>query len=250
MSAVRSVRRTSAACVATLPLAAALTGCVSTQQIAARARLVSSRVLASQSTTQVGRANPNISIGRVALIHARAGTAVVVSLHNDSSTTLTDLPVSVGILSGAHHRVYLNRSANLDYFESHIAAIGPHSLTTWVFTTGRRVPGGAPFARVGLPDLHPPTAPGELPRIDVSLRTEGSTRTGTKLDLRVSNQSGVPQYDLPVYVIAGRAERAIGAGGAKVTHLGTHATTTVTLSLLGTARGAALQLIAVPTIFR
>jgi len=238
-----------AACAATLPLAAVLTGCVSTQQIAARARLVSSRVLVSQSTIQVGQANPNVTVDRVALIHTRAGTAVVVSLRNDSSATLTDLPISVGIVSGANHRVDLNRSANIDYFESHVAAVGPHGLTTWVFTTGRRVTGGRPFARVGMPDLHPPTA-AALPRIDVSLRTEGSTQAGTNVDVRVSNQSGIPQYDLPVYVIAGRAGRDTAAGATELPHLGTGATATVNVTLLGAAEGAALRLIAVPTIFR
>jgi hypothetical protein len=238
-----------AAWAATLPLAAVLTGCVSTQQIAARARLVSSRVLVSQITIQVGQANPNVTVDRVALIHTRAGTAVVVSLRNDSSATLTDLPISVGIVSGADNRVDLNRSANLDYFENHVAAVGRHSSTTWVFTTGRRVTAGRPFARVGLPDLHPPTA-AALPRIDVSLRTEGSTQAGTNVDVRVSNQSGIPQYDLPVYVIAGRAGRDTAAGATELPHLGTRATTTANVTLLGAAKGAALRLIAVPTIFR
>ena len=98
---VRSARRVSAACAATLPAAVALTGCVSTQQIAARARLVSARELASQSTTQVGQVNPDVTLGRVTLIHARTGTAFVVSLRNDSSSTLTDLLISVGILGAA-----------------------------------------------------------------------------------------------------------------------------------------------------
>ncbi len=139
---MRSVRRMSVACVATLPVAVLLTGCVSTQRIAARARLVSARELASQSTTEVAQANADVTVGRLTLIHTRTGTAVVASLRNNSSSTLTDLPISVGIYAPAKHAVYLNRSANLDYFDSHIAAIGPHGVTTWVFTTRRRVPGG------------------------------------------------------------------------------------------------------------
>jgi len=236
---VPSVRRTTAACVATLPLAVVITGCVSTEQIAARARLVSARELASQSTTQVGQTNPNVTVDRVALIHARSGTAVVVSLRNNTSTTLTDLPISIAIRAG-HRELYLNRSANLDYFESHIAAIGPHAATDWAFTTDRRVAGGRAVATVGFPDLHPSLA-GGLPRLEAS--PDGTAR------VTVSNHSTIPQYDLQVYVIAMQAGRYVGAGSAEVPHLGTHATTSVRVTFLGVARGATMKLIALPTIF-
>jgi len=237
---VPSVRRTTAACVATLPLAVVLAGCVSTQQIAARARLVSARELASQSTTRVGRANPNVTVDRVALIHARTGTAIVVSLRNDSSMTLTDLPISIGVRSG-RRELYLNRSANLDYFESHVAVIGPHDATDWVFTTGRRVAGGRAVATVGFPDLHASLA-GAVPRVDVT--------PGGAARVTVSNHSTIPQYDLQVYVVATRAGRYVGAGIARVPHLGTHATTSVPVTFLGVAQGVTLKPTAVPTIFR
>jgi len=235
----RSVRRGWVVCVAMLPVAVILTGCVSTETIAARARLVSARTLASQSTTEVSRANPDVAIGRLALIHAQTGTAIVVPLRNDTSSTLTDLPISVGIRT-AHGELHLNRSANLDYFQTHVAAIAPHGATDWVFTTGRRVTGGRAVATVGFPKLHASLA-GELPRIEV---TSPSTRR-----LTVTNRSSIPQYDLPVYVVAVRAGRDVGAGRADITHLGTHATTTLNVTLLGTAKGAALRVIALPTIF-
>lgn len=233
------VRRTTAACVATLPLAVVVTGCVSTQQIAARARLVSARELASQSTTKVGRPNPDVTVDGVALIHVRAGTAVVVSLRNNTTTTLTDLPISIAVRSG-NHALHLNRSANLDYFQSHVAVIGPHATTDWVFTTARRVAGGRPVATVGLPDLHPALA-GRLPRVTVT--SDGTAR------VTVTNHSTIPQYDLQVYVVAMRAGRYVGAGGAEIPHLGTHATTSAAVTFVGAAQRITLKPIAVPTIF-
>ena len=67
--------------------------------------------------------------------------------------------------------------------------------------------------------------------------------------MTVSNRSGIPQYDLQVYAVAIRAGRDVGAGRAEVTHLGTNATTTLSVTLLGVDQGAALRLIALPTIF-
>jgi hypothetical protein len=242
----RSVRRMSAVCIATVPAALGVTGCVSTQRIAARARLVSARELASQSTTEVARANPDVTVGRLTLIHTRTGTAVVASLRNNASSTLTDLPISVGIHTHGSHTAYLNRSANLDYFDSHIAAIAPHSVTTWVLITRRRVPGGRPFATVGVSQLQQ-SAGASLPQIDVSTPTGGSAPGSVAVS--VSNRSGIPQYDLPVYAVASRAGREVGAGRAEVAHLGTRATTTLRITLLGKSQMATLRLIAPPTIF-
>ena len=236
---MRSVRRVSAVCVATLPLAVVLTGCVSTQQIAARARLVSARVLASQTPLEITRTNPDVSVGRLTVIRARTGAAVVVPLRNDTSTALTDLPISVAIRS-KRGNIYLNRSATLDYFQTHVAVIGPHDSTDWVFTTGARLASGQAIASVGFPQLHPRLA-GGLPRIEVSPHgTAGVT---------VTNRSGIPQYDLQMYVLATRSGREVGAGRAEVTHLGSDGTTTLSFTLLGSQHGAALRLIALPTIF-
>jgi hypothetical protein len=233
------VWRASAACAATLPFALVLTGCVSTQQIAARARLVSARTLASQIAIEVTRENPRVSVGRLTVIRSRAGTAIVVPLRNDTSNTLTDLPISVTIRT-APGNIYLNRSANLDYFQTHVAAIAPHDSTDWVFTTGARIASGRASALVGLAQLHPSTAR-SLPRLQVSSRRAGS--------VTVANHSGIPQYDLQVYAVAIRAGRDVGAGRAEVTHLGSNATTTLSVTLVGVDQGAALRLIALPTIF-
>ena len=84
------------------------------------------------------------------------------------------LPISVGIRT-AHRELYLNRSANLDYFETHVAVIGPRGVTDWVFTTDRRVTDGKAIATVGFPQLHPSLA-GRLPLIEVSSHGTRSER--------------------------------------------------------------------------
>jgi hypothetical protein len=242
---VPSVRGVSTACATTLPLAVLLTGCVSTQTVAARVRLVDARIIASQTGTEVTRANPAVSAGTPVVIRNRTGSAIVVALRNDSARALTDLPISVGVRMRSGREFYLNRSANLDYFASHVAAIGPHAATAWVFTTGTSIPSGRPFANVGFSQLHP-TPTGSLPPVEVSLRAASG---GVSLELSVVNRSAIPQYDLPVYAIALRAGREVAAGRTAVAHLGTRATTTSTLSLLGSSHYDALRLIASPTIF-
>jgi hypothetical protein len=230
-------------------MAVLLTGCVTTQHIAARARLVNARILASQTPTRVDTSNPEVSVTRSVLIRSGTGTAIAVSLVNDSSRTLTDVPISVGTATRAGRRTYLNQSANLDYFQSHVAAIGPHATVTWVFTTSRKVSAAArPFATVGDALLQAPV-PGRLPQIATTVRRTVSTTGAVALQVAVVNHSVVPQYDLPVYAIAVRGGRDVAAGFASVVHLGTHGRTTVRLTLTGDTNQAALELAALPTIF-
>jgi hypothetical protein len=237
--------KTLAAYAATVPLAASLAGCVTTQQIAARTRLVNARILASQTVPPVVRANPEVGVGSPVLIGSRAGTAIVVPLRNQSATVLTDLPISVGIRTRAGRNLYLNHSANLDYFQTHVPVLGPRAATVWVFTTGRRVARGRPFATVGFSQL-PAATDRALPRIEVSPRR--GRADGTVI-ASVTNRSAIPQYDLQVYAVAVRGGRDVAAGQAAVAHLGTRGRSRVSIALLGAGGAASLWLIALPTIF-
>ena len=228
---MRSARSTTGAALAALPVAVLLTGCVSTQRIAARARLVNSRILASQTPIRVVTSNPEVTVARSVLIRGGGRTAIAVSLVNDSSRALTDLPISVGTTARAGRRTYLNQSGDLDYFQSHVAAIGPHA-----------------FATVGDALVHTPV-PGPLPQIAATVRRSGSRPGALALELAIVNRSVVPQYDLPVYAIAVRDGRDVAAGSASIVHLGTHGRTTVRLTLTGDTNQAALKLAALPTIF-
>ncbi len=242
---VLSARRVSATCAATLPLAVLLTGCVSTQTVGARARLVDARIITSQSPTEVTRANPAVSVGVPVVIRAGTATAIVVTLRNDAGRSLTDLPISIGVRIPSGRTKYLNRSANLDYFESHIASIGSRAVTEWVFTTTQHIPRGRPFATVGFSPLHSTVGP-SLPSLAVSRL---ASRNDFTLGLSVANHSAIPQYDLPVYAVGLRDGHEVAAGRTTVTHLGTNGTQTSSVSLLGTSHYSSLLLIATPTIF-
>jgi hypothetical protein len=170
----------------------------------------------------------------------------VVSVRNDSSRPLTDVPLSVGVITRSGRKQYVNRSASNDYFASHVAAIGPHATTTWVLVTRGRLTAGRPFAIAGVPTVRS-SVTAALPRIDVSARAT-SDEAG-QVTVSVMNRSGIPQDNLPIYVLAVRGGRDVAAGHATVAHLGTNATTTLSVSLLGQPGQSALTVIALPTIF-
>jgi hypothetical protein len=228
-------------------LSAALAGCVSTQTKNARLVLENERTVTSQGSVRVTHVNPEVAVTGVHLVRFSSGAAVAVSLHNLSSHPLSDLPISIGIARRQGERYYLNAKANLDYFDNHLAALGAGAATTWVLPLRRTtLPRGRLFAEVGFAETPASTRDRSLPTIDASVA--GAAVTGG-LEITIDNRSGVPQMRLPVYVVATRAGRYLGAGRATVAELSGGEHRTLRLQLLGTSTGARLEVFAPPTIF-
>jgi hypothetical protein len=225
----------------------ALAGCSTTQQEATRLQLNSARIRASQFGLHVGRHNPDIRVAAVGLLKGRDGTAVVVRMRNLADRVLTDLPVSVGLIAAHGVKRYLNAKAGIDYFDSHVSAIGPDAELTWVFTSRAEVPEHArPFAYVGTAVPGFSTATG-LPQITVQPEPRSGSPNVVRLTVR--NDSAVPQYQLQVYATISGRRGYVAAGTATVAHLGTGASASLQVRLLGSSTKATPALQAPPTIF-
>lgn len=233
-------------------VALAVAGCATTQQQAARLRLVSARDRATEEAVIVTRADPAVA-ARAALVRSAGGTAIVVRLRNLSGRTVSDLPITVGLRAGGRERV-LNRGAGLDYFLTHIPGIGPYGRLIWVYPSGRRPPKGIPVVRVGFPGAGPGTVsatagtlPATLPRLDVSL---GRMPSDGRIDLVVRNLSDIPQYGLPVYAAAERRDGYTAAARGAIGELDGGSTQRLRLVVLGNPRGSAVIAQAGPTELR
>jgi hypothetical protein len=251
MSAVRSVsgpKRATAVGCTVVAAGIAVAGCATTQQEAVRLRLNSARIRVSEHPTMVAVAGRALRVTHVALVRGRSGSAVVVRLHNPGRSTVSDLPISVGIRKGAARQRPLNvrSSAELSYFDSHVPVIAPRRTVTWVYTTTRRVPAGARlYATVGArPSVRAPrvsTAP-------VVTAIAAGTATTARVPVTLQNRSSVPQYQLQVYAVARHGRRYVAAGALTVPHLGGDGKHTVQLPLLGNPGRGRLRFEALPAM--
>jgi hypothetical protein len=219
-----------------------LTGCVTTQDRNARAKLSAERQIAARAPLRLGAPNPEVGVAGAALVRARGRTAVVVELRSRARTPLTDLPIVVGVRTRDGKTLTLNGGPNLDWFETHVAALAPGATTTWVFTARRRMPSGArAYARVGVPSTTPASRASSLPRLQAIDLGGGR--------VRVRNGSAVPQVDLPVYAVARARGRYVAAGRASIPKLSGDGEATVSVPLVGAHDALPTQIHALPTIF-
>jgi hypothetical protein len=240
------VRSASRLLVAVLGLSL-LAGCATTQQEAARLQLNDARTRASQVPLVLGARDPAARIAALTLIGGRDGAALVVRVRNLQPRPVTDLPILVGVSLPRRQRIYLNRAAGLDYFQTHVPLIAAHGELTWVFTTRRRLPSQArPFAEVGEAVSSAPAGAHEIPGLSVAL---ARPTAGSGARLILVNHSSVPQYQLEVYGVAQRHGRYVAAGRASVEGVAAGATQALSLRLVGDPAGGKLSLEVPPTIF-
>jgi hypothetical protein len=227
--------------LALLPLA----GCATTQDRNARAKLSATRLLSARKAVELGARNPDVTVGKVALLHHSGAAAIVVELRSGAKTPLTDLPILVGLQHG-ERRTYLNRRAGLGYFQSHLAAIAAGGRARWVFTTRHAGDlSGTPFALVGTAASPPISSAVSLPELE----TSAVSGLGPTVRVRVHNATSVPQYEAPVYAFAQRGTRYVAAGRATLAHLGTGQDKQLVVHLIGTTGGAQLSLQTQPSMF-
>jgi hypothetical protein len=235
--------------VAGLVLAAALAGCVSTEQKAAWQHVEDARIIASQSATVVRRAGDQARVTRVSLLRGGSRLAIAVQLHNPAARAVNDLPISVG-LSRGRTRSLLNRAAGLSYFQTHVAVIPARSSITWLFETrSPRPSAGRVFAVVGNEARPAITVASQLPQIDAAVKHTTHAAGRLRLRVQITNRSSIPQAELPVYALASSGDRLAAAGSATVGLLDGGASTTVDLGLIGRAGNARIELEVLPTLF-
>jgi hypothetical protein len=235
-----------------LLLAGALTGCVqTTQEKNARLQLQDDRLLASRSPVRVISPDPNVSVLNVRTLRAPSGTAVAVTLRNEGTKPVSDLPISVAVRTRSGRIAYLNGQPELAYFQTHVAALAGGAETTWVLTTHSHAPAGRVFARVGASGIPVDGGVARLPAISSSVTSVRSAgRKGAIATAQVSNRSGVAQSGLAIYAYAISGGRLLAAGTASVANLDPGARAAAQIPLLGSSGAASLQLQIPPTNLR
>jgi hypothetical protein len=242
------------AAAAVVGAALALVGCVSSEQKAVWAHIESARIIASQNATVVTHPDPQVRVTRVSLVTSPGHVAIVVGLRNLSSHPVNDLPVSVGLREPGHRSRYLNQSAGLSYFETHVAEIPSAGRITWLYSgpAPRRaspasLAGAHAFAVVGRPSRTPVTVARRIPPVRAALVSV----SGGVLRVTVTNLSSIPQVPLQVYALALAGDRYSAVGSGTVAALSPNSSTPIRLDLVGhTTAHQHITLEALPTLFQ
>ncbi|MDX6606206.1 MAG: hypothetical protein QOD14_746 [Solirubrobacterales bacterium] len=225
-------------------MAAAISGCATTQDANKRASIQADRTLASRKPLELKGIDRNVRVVQTSVVSGKDGSAIVVVLRNHGDAPVNDLPIEVGPEGGQP----LNTRPNVPYFQSHAPAIAPGDEVTWVYTTKDPIGSSRAFARVGAHPSTPLTTAGHVSELKVG---DSPGKGGASVQAEITNDTGIPQYTLDVYAVARKGGRYVAAGRASLEHLGVSQSVHLTLPLIGdTAKGTQIQVFAPQTLFQ
>lgn len=240
------MRQGLAAVIALLSLAA-LAGCESTQDKAAKLAESGSDVFGDRGVV-VTRQTREVRVGRPTVLTDDNGTAVVVPMRSRARRPLARLPVSIEVTDRRGEPVFSNDASGLETALAHAALLEPGEQFFWVHdqvqATGEP---SAASARVGRARGRVMRRPPRLEVSGVRLEAdfEGVAATGF-----VSNRSRVEQRRLVLFGVARKGRRIVAAGRAQVRRLKAGRRSRFTMFFIGDPRGARLTVSAPPVKLR
>jgi len=241
------MRRAAAALAAAGAIAVGASGCETTQELSARIGKKLGHQSAIAGTTSLGAVSRDVRIDRRVLLSAAGESAVALELTNTSAQAQVDLPVLIDVLDAKGTTVYRNNTRGIETSIQQLALLAPHATAWWVdnevlASTGRTVTG-----QLGASTQAAPTAP---PRITTTGVSASDSVPGPHVSATVRNRSTIAQSEVPVYAVALKGARVLGAGRGVVPSLAAGASAQVQIPIVGTVSGATIALTVAPTDLR
>ncbi|HST55773.1 MAG TPA: hypothetical protein VLJ42_07745 [Solirubrobacteraceae bacterium] len=242
---MRRIQRSVLLSAALAPLVLGCVGCQTTAEKSARLAKSAKHVVLDQRGLTVTRLNPDVKVLSALVLHDQNGSAAVVTLRNDSSRPLRDVPIAITLKDTRGAVLAQNNTAGLDASLVSASLLAPHRELTWI--DDQIQAGSSPAtlsARVGEANA----APGALPRLDVSgVQLFDDPANGVGARGTLTNRSTVAQERLVIYAVGRRAGKIVAAGRAVLPSVPAKTSVPFQVFFIGSPRGAALALSAPPT---
>jgi hypothetical protein len=233
------------ACCGVFALAA--TACETTQQESAKLARAASRAASGQGLVAAGATNSAAHASDVTLVRSAGRTAVAVKLTDTGSGPQVNVPVLITVKSASGAALYSNDAQGLQASLQEMPLLAPGKPAWWV-DDQILVSGVAHSVTVHLGQSHAHAA-STLPLVTIQSVQLGSGAGGPYVSAVAVNHSKVAQPNLPVFVVALRGGRVVAAGRGLIPVLpvGAAPKTRVQVYLVGSPKGAQLQLSVTPT---
>jgi hypothetical protein len=223
-------------------VALALTGCESNQERSAKLekadkhheREAAQRRELAQKALTITRRSTRVKVLATAVVHSTEGAAAIVSVRNNSSTSLREVPIRITVRNARGASMYTNATPGLSPTLLSIALLPAHDAMTWIDDQVRG--SGAP-ASVSAEVGEGIPAGGAIPRLNV----QGAHLSETQAEGNVVNHSSVPQPEVVVDAIARRGGRIVAAGRAVLAQAAAGASTPFQVFFVGDPTGAQLE---------
>jgi hypothetical protein len=238
--------RPAAALAATVAVLLGASGCQTTQELSAKIARRLGRQSAIVTTTGLGAVNRSVRVTASALISAGGQSAVAVELTNTGARAQANFPVLIDVVDAKGHSVYRNDTRGIETSLQQLALLPAHTTAWWV-DNEVLTPATASLKVSTAVGASTTPAPATIPTIAATAVSASSSFPGPHVSLTVVNHSSIAQTQLPVYAVALRGGRVVGAGRAIVPTLAAGARTSLEIPITGTVDESTISLTIAPS---
>jgi len=224
-------------------------GCETTQEQSAKIARTLGHQSAIAGTTRLGADNRDVRIEQEALLTAAGQSAVALKLTNTSTRAQTDFPVLIEVLDAKGSPVYRNNTSGIEPSIQQFALLAPHATAWWV-DNEVLASGGVPKTATGQLGAATAPAPSAVPSITTEAVSASDSFPGPHVSVTVRNRSTIAQRQLPVYAVALRSGRVVGAGRGIIPSLAPGAGAQVQVPMVGSVSESTISLTVPPTASR
>ncbi len=221
-------------------------GCESNQEKSAQLARTAHHQRHLQAALSITHASSKIKVVSTAVLHGSEGAAAVVTLRNNSSQALRDVPIAITVKDAAGRTLYQNNAPGLEPALTSLSSLAAHREGTWI--DDQVQVSGTPASVTALAG-EAPVVNGPLPQLDAQgvHASEEAGSAGAAGTLR--NRSSVAQRGLVVNVLARKGAAIVAAGRAVLPEVAARASIPFQAFLVGAPAGARLEASAPPTSF-
>jgi hypothetical protein len=231
---------------ALLVLALTLTGCETNQersaQLERQAKLV--HRAAAETGLVVGRESHYVKVLGTTVLHDENGIAAVVTLRNDSSHPLRDVPIAITLREPGGRTLYRNDIPGLSAPLTHVPLLLPGQSFDWI---DDQIPGNGTPGPLSVRVGEAPTTGTQVPGIAMTGVHIAETSSEVSAEGTVVNRSSIAQQELVVFAVGLRAGKIVAAGRAVLPNAPADSSTLFQVFFIGNPKGASLRVSAPPT---
>jgi hypothetical protein len=227
--------------------AVALSACQTTQELSAE-RAKNAKKIVNQKGLTVTKANPDVAVGRTAVIQDANGIAAVVELRNKGKGAQAQLPVAISVEDAQGKAVYQNNVAGLEDSLVSMALLDRGQDAFWV--NNQITATGKPAKVKATVGMAKGKLPAKVPILEISGVTLSSDSGSTTAKGKIVNKSTIAQKRVTIFCVARHGSKIVAAGRAIVDQVPPAGAkpTPFTVFFIGNPKGAKLVFAAPPTV--
>ena len=236
------------ACLGGIGAALALSACQSSQAKNDELEAKGKTILKEEEGLQVTKTSSTVDVLDTAVLSDANGAAVVVTLKNNSSQALQNVPVEIDVKDAKGKSIFKNTDAGLDPTLTSVPVMQPGETVDWV--NDQILASGEPKSvdvKVGVTqETLPPNAP-QLEASEAQLVVDpgsGVHATGT-----VTNDSSLQQIDVTLFAVARKGDQIVAAGRGGIKVIKANGDRPYHIYFIGNPKGADVTVTVPPSTF-